>query len=79
MVDNEQTAIASAVKNLAVNGAQGVQVIASDGSREIHEANFTQILCNPPYYADFSVPKEFIVKGFNRLAAGGTMHLVTRA
>lgn len=35
-------------------------------------------LSNPPYHADFSVPKEFIEKGFNRLQIGGKMYMVTK-
>ena len=33
---------------------------------------------NPPYHADFSVPKAFIEKGFNRLQIGGKMVMVTK-
>ena len=31
---------------------------------------FDWILSNPPYHTDFSVPKRFIEKGFNRLKVG---------
>jgi 16S rRNA (guanine1207-N2)-methyltransferase len=78
MADNDQTAVEYAVKNLAVNGVEGVNVVMSDGFREIREANFTKIVCNPPYHVDLSVPKHFIEKGFNRLVLGGTMYIVTK-
>ena len=42
------------------------------------DLGFTKILCNPPYHADFAVPKEFIHKGFNRLEIGGEMILVVK-
>jgi 16S rRNA (guanine1207-N2)-methyltransferase len=78
MVDNDQTAIDYAARNLAVNGVEGVKIILSDGFRELAEAGFTKIVCNPPFHVDFSVPKHFIEKGFNRLVVGGAMYLVTK-
>lgn len=78
MVDNDQTAVEYATKNLAVNGVQSVNVVLSDGFRELRETNFTKIVSNPPYHVDFSVPKHFIEKGFNRLEIGGTMYFVTK-
>ena len=77
MADNDQTAIECAARNLALNGVQDVTVVMSDGFRNIREANFTKIVCNPPYHVDFSVPKHFIEKGFNRLVLGGIMYIVT--
>ena len=76
--DNDPGAIEYATKNLALNGVEGVKVILSDGFRELRESSFTKIVCNPPYHVDFSVPKHFIEKGFNRLVVGGTMYLVTK-
>jgi 16S rRNA (guanine1207-N2)-methyltransferase len=78
MADKDPSAIECAVKNLALNGVEGVTVVMSDGFRDIREANFTKIVCNPPYHVDFSVPKHFIEKGFNRLVLGGTMYIVTK-
>jgi 16S rRNA (guanine1207-N2)-methyltransferase len=78
MADNDPTAVECAIKNLAVNGVGGVNVVLSDGFREIQETNFTKIVCNPPYHADFSVPKHFIEKGFNRLVLDGAMYVVTK-
>lgn len=78
MADNDPTAVECAVKNLAVNGVEGVNVALSDGFREIRETNFTKIICNPPYHVDFSVPKHFIEKGFNRLVLDGAIYIVTK-
>jgi 16S rRNA (guanine1207-N2)-methyltransferase len=78
MSDKDPTAVECTAKNLAVNRVEGVSVVMSDGFREIQEANFTKIICNPPYHVDFSVPKHFIEKGFNRLVLDGTMYIVTK-
>jgi 16S rRNA (guanine1207-N2)-methyltransferase len=52
--------------------------VLSDGFRDFRESGFTKILSNPPYHADFAVPKHFIEKGFNRLVVGGAMFMVTK-
>ena len=78
LLDNDPLAIATAGRNLAINGIAGARLVLSDGFRGLTEAGFTQILCNPPYHADFSVPKHFIEKSFNRLTLGGTLWMVTR-
>ncbi len=78
LVDVDPLAIDYARRNLRLNGVAGATALVSDGSRDLHEAGFTAILCNPPYHADFSVPKHLIEKGFNRLALGGRLWMVTR-
>jgi 16S rRNA (guanine1207-N2)-methyltransferase len=78
MIDIDSIAVRHAVKNCVLNGVEDATVLISNGFRDIHETNFTKIICNPPYHADFSVPKHFIEKGFNRLAVHGTMHIVTK-
>jgi 16S rRNA (guanine1207-N2)-methyltransferase len=78
MVDGDPEAVKVARRNAVLNGVAGVTVIASDGFRQIRETGFTKILSNPPYHADFSVPKHFIEKGFNRLVLGGSLWMVTR-
>jgi len=65
-------------KNAEKNGVGGVKVIKSNGFENIQETDFTLILSNPPYHADFSVPKHFIEKGFNRLKISGRMFMVTK-
>jgi len=64
--------------NAEINEVGAVKIIQSDGFKNITETDFTQILSNPPYHADFSVPKHFIEKGFNRLKIGGKMFMVTK-
>lgn len=78
MIDNDETALISARRNIAINDVAGVHVLQSDGFRDFNESDFTKIIFNPPYHADFSVPKHFIEKGFNRLVVGGSMFLVTK-
>jgi len=78
MVDIDPLAIQQAQQNAAHNGIKDISFTQSDGYRQLHESNFTCILSNPPYHVDFAVPKHFIEKGFNRLALGGHLYMVTR-
>lgn len=78
LLDRDPVAVDCAKGNAILNGVVGVTCTVSDGLRAFHETEFTKILCNPPYHADFSVPKHFIEKGFNRLAVGGSMWIVTK-
>jgi len=78
MSDNNKSCIQLSTKNAAHNNVSGVKIIHSDGFANITDAGFAFILSNPPYHADFSVPKHFIEKGFNRLKLGGKMYMVTK-
>ncbi|WP_040950510.1 class I SAM-dependent methyltransferase [Gorillibacterium massiliense] len=78
MADVDLLAVAAAEQNAHLNGVPEVRIIQSDGFRAIRETGFSLILANPPYHADFSVPKHFIERGFNRLRIGGKMLLVTK-
>lgn len=78
MSDVDPEALELAERNALRNGVPGVKIVESDGFRDLDETGFTKILFNPPYHADFAVPKEFIHKGFNRLDLGGEMFLVTK-
>ncbi|MCL2360951.1 MAG: methyltransferase [Defluviitaleaceae bacterium] len=78
MSDNDKIAIKYAKKNTAHNNIQGINIIHSNAYENINESGFTIIASNPPYHADFSVPKLFIEKGFNRLAIGGKFYMVTK-
>jgi len=78
MSDNNTAAVLLSTKNAAHNNVNGVKIIHSDGFANITDTGFTFILSNPPYHADFSVPKHFIEKGFNRLLLGGKMYMVTK-
>jgi 16S rRNA (guanine1207-N2)-methyltransferase len=78
MVDKDPVAVRLAKENARLNGAAGVTVVESDGFGRLAETGFDLILCNPPYQADFAVPKHFIEKGFNRLVIGGRLLMVTK-
>lgn len=78
MVDKMNAAVKCAKENSILNGVPGIKVYESDGVKDLPEKDFTLILSNPPYHADFNVPKEFIEKGFNRLVIGGRMYMVTK-
>jgi 16S rRNA (guanine1207-N2)-methyltransferase len=78
LIDKDPVAVEIAAVNIEANGARGATVSLSDGLRDFAESGFDKILCNPPYQADFAVPKHFIEKGFNRLVVGGTLFMVTK-
>jgi 16S rRNA (guanine1207-N2)-methyltransferase len=78
MIDNNGLAIAVASRNALINDLEGLKILESDGFNDLREAGFTHILCNPPYHADFQIPKHFIHKGFNRLLVGGKLWMVTQ-
>jgi 16S rRNA (guanine1207-N2)-methyltransferase len=78
MVDNDPLAIECARHNAAANGVSGVSVVLSEGFDNLDEAQFTKIICNPPYHSDFSVAKHLIQKAFNRLDLNGRLFMVTK-
>jgi len=78
LIDNDPAAVSCAKRNARLNGVENIHIQCSDGFRGLNEKDFTKILCNPPYHADFSVAKHFIEKGFNRLVVGGSMWMVTK-
>ncbi len=78
MSDFDERAVKQASKNAELNGVGNIRAIVSKGFSNIDDKEYTIILSNPPYHEDFSVPKEFIEKGFNRLCIGGRMMMVTK-
>lgn len=78
MVDKDPLALVISQKNALINGVEGIKIIQSDGFKDLTEKDFSLILSNPPYHTDFSVAKEFIEKGFNRLIIGGKLVMVTK-
>ena len=78
MSDIDEECIRLSRKNAVLNEVSGVKIIHSDGFKSIEDNDFTLILSNPPYHTDFSVPKHFIEKGFNRLLLGGKLVMVTK-
>lgn len=78
MCDISEQAIECAKNNAVLNGVENINIILSDGYKNIEEKDFTMILSNPPYHADFSVPKHFIEIGFKKLVIGGRLVMVTK-
>ena len=78
MADIDGNAVTAAARNASLNGVGDVKTVKSDGFAGIDDAGFTKILSNPPYHTDFNVAKHFIEKGFNRLAIGEKMYMVTK-
>ena len=78
MCDVSEQAIESAAMNLRLNNVPEISIRLSDGYKNIAETDFTLILSNPPYHADFSVPKHFIEVGFKKLVLGGKLVMVTK-
>lgn len=78
MTDVDSNAVSLSKENAALNNVDDVKIYQGNGLKDLKEKDFTMILSNPPYHADFSVPKEFIEKGFNRLKIGGKLYMVTK-
>lgn len=78
MSDISEEALTLTNVNLKQNGLEEVRLVKSNGLKEISESDFTLILSNPPYHADFSVAKAFIEDGYKSLVLGGRMIMVTK-
>lgn len=78
MIDKDPKAIEYSKINSKLNGVGEIKVLKSDGLENLNEIGFTKIISNPPYHVDFSIPKRFIEKGFNRLKIGGEIYMVTK-
>lgn len=78
MCDISESAVKQAKINAALNQVPDIDIRLSDGLRNVPEHDFTYILSNPPYHADFSVPKHFIEAGFQKLTLGGKFIMVTK-
>ncbi len=78
MTDIDPCAIRSAQNNVIANQTEGITLTCGYAYEAVTRSDFTRILSNPPYHTDFSVAKAFIEKGFNRLAIGGKMYMVTK-
>lgn len=78
MSDISEEALLLTNANLVRNDLNNVRVVKSNGLKEIPDRDFTLILSNPPYHADFSVAKAFIEDGYKRLVLGGKLMMVTK-
>lgn len=78
MVDVDENAVEVSKENAILNDLEEIKIFQSNGLNNIDEKDFDLILSNPPYHEDFSVPKHFIEKGFNRLKVDGKIYMVTK-
>ncbi len=78
MCDVSEQAVEYAAINSRINKVPNIRILLSDGYKNIADKEFTLILSNPPYHADFSVPKHFIETGFQKLVVGGKLIMVTK-
>jgi len=78
MSDIDAECVELSRRNTQSNGVGEIVAVVSDGFDNIDDKDFSIILSNPPYHSDFSVPKRFIEKGFNRLKIGGSFYMVTK-
>jgi len=78
MSDIDEKSIKLSKENAKINDVNGIEILLSDGFKNIKYNDFSLILSNPPYHSDFSIPKHFIEKGFNRLLLNGRMYMVTK-
>ncbi len=78
LTDVDPRAVELSQINAQANGTPEVTIIRSNAFRDHTETDFSLILSNPPYHHDFAIPKEFILKGFNRLRIGGKLLMVTK-
>ncbi len=78
MCDISEQAVDFAKRNAGLNGVPDIDIRLSRDYDQVEENDFTLILSNPPYHADFSVPKRFIELGFKKLVLGGKMIMVTK-
>ena len=60
MVDINPIAIEFAKKNAIYNDLRTINIFQSDGLNNIIEKDFDLIFSNPPYHADFNVPKNLL-------------------
>lgn len=54
MCDIDSEAIDTAKENAVLNNVSGIDILQSDGLKNIYDNNFSLILSNPPYHSDFS-------------------------
>ncbi|HPE37860.1 MAG TPA: methyltransferase [Bacillota bacterium] len=78
MTDIQLKAIEMSRINAQKNGFPNLPIVCGNAYEAVDASGFTWIISNPPYHTDFKVAKTFIEKGFNRLAVGGTMIMVTK-
>ena len=78
MCDIDTEAVEMSKHNAVLNDDSNINIIQSDGLKNIADKDFSMILSNPPYHTDFSVAKHFIESGFYKLALNGKFIMVTK-
>lgn len=78
MCDILPEAVMLSKKNAIQNNVESARILQSNGFENIADCDFTMILSNPPYHADFSVAKHFIEESFRHLLIGGRLLMVTK-
>ncbi len=78
LCDISECAVRQAKINAELNHLSGLDIRLSDGFSHVPEEDFTLILSNPPYHADFSTARRFIEGAFKKLAVGGRIIMVTK-
>ena len=78
MCDIDTEAVEMSKHNAILNNVENINIIQSDGLKNIIYKDFSMILSNPPYHTDFSVAKHFIESGFYKLALNGKFIMVTK-
>ncbi len=81
LTDIDPLAVATAGRNATALGLGGLRVLESDGFEGLapgEAGGFACILSNPPYHADFAVPKRFIAGAWRHLRPGGHLYMVTK-
>lgn len=78
MCDIDTEAVEMSKHNAILNNVENINIIQSDGLKNIIDKDFSMILSNPPYHTDFSVAKHFIESGFYKLALNGKFIMVTK-
>ena len=78
MCDIDTEAVEMSKHNAVLNNVENINIIQSDGLKNIIDKDFSMILSNPPYHTDFSVAKHFIESGFYKLTLNGKFIMVTK-
>lgn len=71
MSDIDDNAVKISKENAVLNNVKGINIIKSDGLKNIIDNDFSLILSNPPYHAYFSIAKNFIEYRFYKLILNG--------
>ena len=77
-IDSNVRALVLAEHNARANGLAHFQTVGSDACDDLAAGGFDVALANPPYYAQFSIARHFVVRCRTLLKPGGRFYLVTK-